>query len=77
VKPRDAANFALALSDRKKTDPAWEYAIRVMMGAAEADASEDDLKEAARQLDVAFRMDGLLGIGPSYGRAGEIGEQRA
>ena len=48
-----------------------------MMGAAEADASEDDLKEAARQLDVAFRMDGLLGIGPSYGRAREIGEQRA
>jgi hypothetical protein len=33
-----------------------------MMKAAEADASEDDLVEAERQLDVVFRMDGLLGI---------------
>ena len=59
---RDAADFALALSDRQKANPAWQYAIRLMMRAAERGSGDQDLKEAERQLDVVLRMDGLLGI---------------
>lgn len=41
---RDAADFAVTISNRQKAHLAWQYAIELMMKAAEADASEDDLK---------------------------------
>ena len=59
---RDAADFAITLSERQRADPAWQYAIELMMKAARTGASPVDLQEAERQLNVVFRMDGLLGI---------------
>ena len=57
----DAAEFAFKLSDRQKADPAWQNAIGLMMMAAEAEASKNDLKEAERQLYTALKGDGLIG----------------
>ena len=59
---RDAADLTLALNDRQKADIAWQYAIRLMMRASEAEATEDDLTEARRQLYTVLWADGLIGI---------------
>lgn len=58
---RDAADFALTLSDRHKADPAWAYAIELMMKAARTGATLADLQEAERQIYTALRGDGLIG----------------
>jgi hypothetical protein len=50
------------LSDRKKADPAWQYAMRLMMKAAAPNATQADLAKGERQLSLCLRRHGVMGI---------------
>jgi len=58
----DTVDYMVDLSERKKTDPAWQYAVRLMRKAAEPEATAADLSKAERQIVTCLRRDGVMGI---------------
>ena len=45
-----AGDFAFAFSDRQQDDPAWQYAVELMMKAPKEGSSAADLQDAERSL---------------------------
>jgi hypothetical protein len=57
----DAADYVLALPERRRADEGWQHAIRLMIKASEKKATAEDLAYVEHQLKIMLTADRVMG----------------